>query len=301
MPTVTSRESEQTVQAVVVQNEAANEWYVNSVTGNDSYSGKSAVSPKLTIAAAVALASAGDTIFIRGSFDEAVTCSLAGVQFIGVGTGPQQSQWTAPTVAGSHCLKITGEQCLVENIKFRPVTYTTSGVPAGIHLSGANYTTIRKCRFQGKTGSYKAIYCSAADTDNVTIEDCEFIYLNTATHGAAIWGVNAGGVSFSGWKILRNTFHSCVTAIKLSCRAATIVGNTIAEYGINPAGAVAQLLALGIDLAGTDSTNSGANAVWGNQLGGTYNATLYKVGASGDQWGGNFNVITGGLTAANPA
>lgn len=301
MATLTSRESGQVVQAVVVQSEKAAAWYVDSVIGNDSYSGRSAIAPKLTIAAAVALAAAGDTIFIKGSFSEAVTCSLAGLRFIGTGTGPKEAQWTAPTVAGSWCLKITANYVEVSNIYFKPVIYTTSGVPSGIHLSGANWANIHNCRFQGQTGSYKAIYAPAADCDNVRIADCEFFYMNTATHGAGIWGVNAGGVSFSGWRILNNIFHSCVTAIKLSCRAATIVGNSIVEYGINPAGAVAQLLALGIDLSGTDATNSGANSVWGNQLGGTYNATLYIVGASGDQWGGNYNVITGGLTAANPA
>lgn len=91
---------------------------------------------------------------------------------------------------------------------------------------------------------------------------------------------------------------SCLRGIVLPARAATITGNTIAEYGVAPSGSITQLLTMGMDLSGTAG---GANAVWSNQLGGTYSATLYKVGASGDQWGGNFNVITGGVTAANPA
>ena len=115
---------------------------------------------------------------------------------------------------------------------------------------------------------------------------------------AAILGVEAGGLSYSGWVIRDNIFQSCVTAININGRACTITGNTIAEYGINAAGAIAAVLALGIDLSGT---SSGANCVWNNQLGGTYNATLYKVGASGDQWAGNRNVISGGTTAANPS
>lgn len=278
-----------------------NVWYVDSVNGSDTDNdGTSLDQAFATIAVAVAAAAAGDTILLKGSFNEAVTCALEGLRFIGIGTGPKQAQWTAPTVAGSHCLKITANYVEVSNIYFRPVVYTTSGVPSGIHLSGANWAMIHDCRFQGRTGSYKAIYAPAADCDNVHIENCEFYYMNTATHGAGIWGVNAGGVQFSGWVIRNCHFHSCVTAIKLSCRMATITGCTIAEYGVNAAGAVAAVLALGIDLSGTDATNSGANAVWNNQLGGTYNATLYKVGASGDQWAGNYNVISGGLTAANP-
>lgn len=279
-----------------------NVWYVDSVNGSDTDNdGSSLEQAFATIATAVAAAAAGDTIFLKGSFNEAVTCALEGLQIIGIGNGPKQAQWTAPTVADSHCLKITANYVEVCNIYFRPVVYTSSGVPSGIHLSGANWANIHHCRFQGRTGSYKAIYAPAADCDNVHIENCEFFYMNTATHGAAIWGVNAGGVQFSGWVIRNCNFQSCLTAIKLSCRCATIVGNTIAEYGINPAGALAQLLALGIDLAGTDATNSGGNCVWGNQLGGTYNATLYKVGTTGDQWAGNYNVLTGGVTAANPS
>lgn len=273
---------------------------VDSVNGVDTNPGTSWGAPLLTIQAAVDLAVAGDIILIQGSFTEAVTVATAGIALIGVGITPKDACiWTA--AADADCLSITSEHVLVQNIYFRPPAYSADRTTCAIKISGANYLRVRGCRFQGKTGSQAAIYSAAANSDNVTIEDCEFHYMNTATYGAGIRGVNAGGVQYSGWQILRNVFHSCVTAIKLSCRVSTVAGNTIAEYGINPAGAIAATLALGIDLAGDDSTNSGANAVWGNQLGGTYDATLYKVGATGDQWAGNYNVLTGGLTAANPS
>jgi hypothetical protein len=136
------------------------------------------------------------------------------------------------------------------------------------------------------------------DSDNVKIKNCDFFYMNTATNGIAIKGVEAGGLNYSGWMIEGCKFHSCLQGIDVSMRAGTIKNCEFVEYGVNPAGAVAQLMSLGIDLSGT---NSGANVVTQNSLGGTYNATLYKVGASGDQWAGNYNVITGGLTAANPS
>jgi hypothetical protein len=273
---------------------------VDSVNGVDTNPGTSWAAPLLTIQAAVDLAVAGDIILIQGSFTEAVTVATAGVSLIGVGVTPKDACiWTA--AADADCLSITAEHVLVQNIYFRPPAYSSDRTTCAIKISGANYLRVRGCRFQGKTGSQAAIYSAVANSDNVEISDCEFMYMNTATYGAGIRGVNAGGVQYSGWKILNNVFAGCVTAIMLSCRMATIVGNTIAEYGVNPAGAVAQLLALGIDLSGDDATNSGANCVWGNQLGGTYGATLYKVGNSGDQWGGNYNVISGGLTAANPS
>jgi len=272
-------------------------YYVDGTNGVDTNSGKSWSTAFLTIAAAVAAAVAGDIINIKGSFTEAVTIAIAktGLSIIGAGTGPNQATWTG--AADAVCLTINATDCLIENIKFRPPAYG-SGTPAGILLGGAGYTTIRKCRFQGKTGSWYAIYSPVCNSDNVTIEDCEFIYMNTATYGTGILGVEAGGLSYSGWKVRRNVFNSCLKAMDFNGRVCEITDNIIMEYGINPAGALAQLLSLGIDLSGT---SSGGNVVTRNQLGGTYDATLYKVGASGDQWAGNFNVLTGGVTAANPS
>lgn len=273
-------------------------WFVNSVTGNNNLSGRTPDKPKLTIAATVALAAAGDTIYIKGSFNEPVTCSLAGVSFIGVGTGPKQAQWTAPTAAGSWCLKIAANYVRVENIYFKPVIYTSSGVPSGIYLSGANWAVIKGCRFQGQTGSYKAIYSPVCDSDNVTIEDNQFYYMNTATHGAAIYGVEAGGLSYSGWQILNNVFESCVTAVDINGRVCVVKGNVFGGLtGITAASAVGNVCTTKLDLSGT---SSGGNRVVGNWFGLTYSHSGgYQEAASGDDWVGNY--IVGGLTTAVPS
>jgi hypothetical protein len=270
-------------------------YFVDSVNGSDSNDGLSWGSALKTIAAAVALAVAGDTILIKGSFSEEVTVSVAGLSIIGAGTTPRQAQWTAD--ADETCLTLAAQHCVVRNIYFKPPAYS-AGTPAAIVLSGASHARILDCQFQGQTASHQAIYSPVCNSDNVHILRCEFRYLNTATYGAAILGVEAGGLSYSAWRIKDCVFQSCVTAININGRVCEVTGNTVLEYGITAAGAVGAVLALGIDLSGT---SSGGNAVWGNQLGGTYNATLYKVGASGDQWAGNWNVLTGGVTAANPA
>ncbi len=269
--------------------------FVDATNGNDGNPGNNPRKPLKTITRAVAVAEAGDTIFLLGSFNEAVTVSLAGLRLIGLGTGPNQTTWTS--AADTVSLTISAQNVLVRNIKFRPPK-RTSGTPAAIQLGNAGYARILGCRFQGQPGSWNAIYSPVCNSDNVEISDCEFIYLNTATYGAAILGVEEGGLSYSGWKILRNVFNSCVTAININGRVCVVKDNVVMEYGINASSVVAAVLALGIDLSGT---NSGANAVTGNQLGGTYDATLYKTGASGDQWAGNLNVLTGGITAANPS
>lgn len=268
--------------------------FVDSANGSDTNSGLRPRKALATIAAAYALAAAGDTIFLKGSFTEAVVCAKQGVRFIGCGsTG--YARWTAATDA--ICLSITAQDVEVANIRFAPPA-RSAGTPCAIQLGGASYANIHHCKFRGKTGSWYAIYSPVCDSDNVRIADNDFMYMNTSTYGTAILGVEAGGLSYSGWEILRNNFQSCLKAIDINGRCCLLKGNVIAEYGINPAGAVAQLLTLGIDLSGT---SSGCNCVVENQLGGTYNATLYKVGASGDQWAGNWNVLTGGVTAANPS
>jgi len=270
-------------------------WYVDSVSGVDTYDGKSWAKAFKTIAVAVDAASAGDTIAMKGSFSEEVTCSLAGVTFVGCGTRPRETQWTA--AADEVCLTISANYVKVQNIYFRPPAYSSSRATSAITLSGANYACITGCRFQGKTGSQAAIYSPVCNSDNVEISDCEFMYMNTATYGAAILGVEAGGLSYSGWKILNNIFSSCVTAININGRVCQVIGNTILEYGIAADSTLGAVLTLGIDLSGT---SSGANVVYLNQLGGTYSATLYKVGASGDQWYGN-GIVTTGYSAANPS
>lgn len=268
-------------------------YFVDSANGSDENDGTSLANAFATIAVAVAAAVAGDTIYIRGSFSEAVTVSVAGLRILGLGTTPKQAQWTAANDAV--CLTIAAEHVEVRNIYFRPPAYAADRGTCAIKLSNAGHARIVGNRFQGKTGSQAAIYSPVCNSDNVHIVGNEFYYLNTATYGAAIKGVEAGGLSYSGWLIKDNVFNSCVTAIDINGRCCQIQGNTIAYAGIAATGAGGNVLAMGIDLSGTSSYG---NQVHGNYLGGTYGSGLYVVGATGDDWAGNYNIA--GITAANP-
>ncbi len=283
---------------------AGTSWFVDATNGADTYTGRTWSSAFKTIAYAVSRAAAGDTIFVKGSFSEEVTIAstLTGLSIIGLGTGPQEAQWTGD--ADETCLTINATCVLIEGIKFRPPAYS-SGTPAAISLgTGASYAKIRRCRFQGKTGSYYAIFAPATGADNVEISDCEFIYLNNVTtvNGSAIVGLSAAN-AYSGWQINRNQFNSCVVAIDLPGRCCHVVGNTLLLAGNKADGTLGTVMTTGIHL---DGNGSGCNVVTLNQLGGTYNATLYKVGnatGAADQWAGNYNVgmTTTGVTVANPA
>lgn len=259
------------------------EWFADSVIGDDDNNdGKTWAGSKATIAAAVALASAGDTVWIRGSFSETVTVSVAGVKIIGVGTMPKETQWTAD--ADEICLTISANYVEVANIYFRPPAYS-SGTPAAIQLGNANHAFIHDNRFQGKTGSYNAIYSPVANSDNVRIWDNEFQYMNTATNGAAILGVEAGGLSYSAWSILRNKFFSCVIAVDINGRVCDVQDNIFMQYGINAAGAVAAVCTTPLDLSGT---SSGGNCVTKNLMQGDYSNTGGYTAGTNDCWTGNF-------------
>jgi hypothetical protein len=275
-------------------------WYADS-TISASGAGQSWATAFKTITEAVAAASAGDTIMIRGSFTEAVTCSLAGVRFIGAGTGPKEAQWGG--AADAKCLTLSAAYCLVENIYFKPPAYS-AGTPAAISLGAAPWTVIRKCRFQGQAASRDCIYSATAGVnDNTHIEDCEFYYMNTLTYGRAIRGVDSGGTAYSGWQIVRNVFHSCVTAIDLPARCCVIADNILMLAGNKADSTLGTVMTLGI---GLDGTGSGCNQVTRNTLGGTYGAALYKVGdatGAADNWAGNYSadMTTTGTTCVNPA
>ena len=278
----------------------ANNWYVNSSTGSDANDGKTWGTAFATIAAAVAAASAGDRIFILGTdFSEAVTVSLAGLAIIGVGTGPNMATWTA--AADAICLTLAATDCVVAGIKFRPPAYST-GTPAAIELSSASYARILGNRFQGKTSSYMAIYSPVCNSDNVLIEGNEFLYMNniTTVYGSCILGVEAGGLSYSAWKIRNNDFNAPVEGININGRVCLIEGNHFRVNGINADGTTGAVTGSAgskkmIDLSGT---NSYGNHLHGNYLGGAYTSTLYAKSASGDDWAGNFNIA--GIPTANP-
>ncbi len=124
--------------------------------------------------------------------------------------------------------------------------------------------------------------------------------MNTASHGAAIRGIDAGTSEYSDWKILGNKFSSCVLAVSLAGRVCLVQGNHFAQEGVNASGTIASVTTTKLSLFGTTGSGTGANLVHGNYFGGTYSAAGgYIVGSTVDDWSGNF--VIAGITTANPA
>ncbi|OBW61095.1 MAG: hypothetical protein A9183_03045 [Dehalococcoides mccartyi] len=270
---------------------------VDSVIGVDGNDGLSWSTPFATIGRAITLATAGDKIMLKGSFNEEVTADKVGLLFVGVGNGPNQTQWTAPD--DSNCLIINATDILVAGIKFRPPAFS-EGAPAAIVLSGASYARIVGNRFQGKTGSFAAIYSPVCDSDNVLIEHNEFIYLNniTGVYGAAILGIEDGGLSYSAWQIKNNDFNAPIEGININGRCCLIEGNHFRINGLKADGSIGAVTAGSKKVIDLSGTSSGCNHIHGNFLGGTYDTALYCPGID-DDWAGNFNIA--GITTTNPA
>jgi hypothetical protein len=268
-----------------------NVFYVDSVLGSAANRGKSWATAKKTITTALALCSAGDTIVIKGkgsstsattnrsgSFNEAVSCSLNGIKFIGVGPVGNEAIWSAPDTTAP-CLTITGTDCLVYGIRFAPPVAN-----AAISLSGAYQTRIENCHFQGKTGSYYGILTDGNNA-NVQVINNIFAYINTATYATAIKGSGYSVGENSGWIVQGNTFQSNLNHIVCRMRQSFIINNFFAAGGLAANNAdSATLTVLGIDLHGA---TGGCNIVTGNFLGSLYHQACY-YGGTDDSWSGNF-------------
>ena len=215
------------------------------------------------------------------------------------------------TVTGSPvaCAAGTTTSVIVESGGSSTITVTVTGNPAAIQLgvatnNAASYTQIKGCRFQGKSGSYMAVYSPCPQSD-VKIDGNEFIYLNNVTtvYGSAIVGVqDATPNAFTSWVIRNNNFKAPAQGIKMAGRNCVIEGNNFAVNGVKADATLGAVTGSAgskkmIDLRGAGH-EAGCNDVHGNFLGGAYNNTLYFQGYSDDDWAGNFNIA--GITTALP-
>lgn len=129
-----------------------NTWYVSSLTGNAGFNGKSPTTPVLTIEAAVALATANDTIIVLPGYTGTISSAtqlviaLAGLYILGKGRGSLRPTLTLDTAASAG-IKINASNVLFSNFIFV-----------------ANFADITSC--------FKFTAGTAAN--ELRLEDCEF-------------------------------------------------------------------------------------------------------------------------------
>lgn len=288
--------------------------YVDSVTGSDSNTGLSWGVAFRTITAAVEQATdyleltpsqtqANIAIVIRGTFKEAVTCTLNNITFIGAGPTVNNAIWQEvdTTGAGSTLLTLSGKQCAIKNIRFR--VPTTGGI--ALAVTGGDYLIVDGCHFQGRGGSYYGITLANAGSQ-CKILNSVFEYLNTASYGTAILGVTYTTSLPTGWEIAGNIFHSNLKHISCTMRQSQIHHNIFQATGLGPTNASLTATIM-LDIGTGSAGNGQYNTVTANKFGGVYAKTVYSGNAS-DDWYGNYcsyvsqtGVTADGITTAVPA
>ncbi len=164
--------------------------YYAFTTGNDSNSGTSVGSPKRTINAGIALLSAGDTLLLRGIFDEGIENSVpSGTSWsnkVRIAAYPGETVWLKPLVAfvgnNGFVIEFTTTR---QYIEFDGINLDATFMPyIAVHFDnfgGANPNHIRMQNAEiiaGPTGG--------AGTVTIASNDNEFIRLTV--HGGGIPG-----------------------------------------------------------------------------------------------------------------
>ena len=265
-------------------------WYCNANSGLDANSGDSWDQAFLTIDKALDSASDGDEIHITGKFREQLTPAntLGGIRIVGHSNRPRHSDSPWPTGAAwlppaspasaTALLTIRAQGWRVENILFdapadaAAIELERNALSGDSEFDGSHFSAVG-CRFDaGQSGIENdggAGFC--------WIEDCMFRGL---TNG--IKTLNTAVAVPLQWVIRNNEFHDNTNHIDGPFSRSSIRGNTFGKF----------------TTLCYDGTGGEYNSIWGNSISGDYDAG--NVPGSNEEWGGNFNSLTGGVTAADP-
>lgn len=282
-----------------------NVWFVNSETGQDGNSGKSRDKPLATLERLLAVVQTGDTVYIHGDFrEEALIASnlVFDVTVIGAATRPHHpdSPGTgyktgaaairppASPTAATPLLTLRGRGWKFINILFDcPVdaaaVVLSRNASSGTDEYDASHAEFIGCRFDsGLQGIENDGGCGF-----VLVDDCKFFRMTTG--GAGIVCSSTAVAVPLNWEVRNSQWNDNDAHILSSASHWSIYGNTFGAFTTEA-----------LDLI--HNTGQGSNnSVWGNQLAGTYSIVGGYTPSSTDEWGGNFNSLTGGVTAAKPA
>jgi len=267
-----------------------NHWFVDNVRGLSANSGKKSTSPVSTVAEAIALASAGDTIYVNATgtdYEESSTLALDRVNIIGCAASPREVGWT-PSATNGTCLVITGKGCRVSGIGFRPNGATTGyAIDLQDDAAGtkAYNTVIDNCYFRSTVATAKAAILCNGVPENVRIIGNHFTHCNYAINNDT-----ASNKPAYGWHIIGNHFSSkLTTGVRLSASRCRVLYNTFAGPG-------------GLDTVGYSAAvgNLGNNQIFMNSFGGDYGIATgkFKFNAT-DNFTGNYAFDVAASTEVN--
>ena len=262
-------------------------YFVDSVSGSNSYGGRSWRTALSTLTYALTVVAAHDVIHLSGSFNEAVTVpyALNDLTIIGGDYNRRTARLKYGT-GGSPVITVRAERVSLLNL-FMEAPSDSSAI--AVERSGgsttyyANNTLIKNIEFwTGKMG----VDFGREGSHNVSIEDCVFRNMRAASAKAIGATVNGSPV--------RATIKRCTFRGNINHVVVALIDSDIIDCHFMDASSQSQSTTDKINL-----TNGSDNQIVGNQLSGTYsNAGGYTAG-SNDNWVGNF--IAGGVTTANPS
>lgn len=191
-------------------------WYVDSQTGNASYTGKDRSYPLTTIAAAVtAIGASSDHVIVclSGHTEEIAAAITVGQRISIIGEG---SSGGSPTVkltlahATANMFTVTANYCYFENIWFQSRGRAASpGAATGNHINSAtaDFGIVKGCRFESDQYSDGPTVSLGTGADGWRFEGCTWASVETAT-GATLKpdsGFRTGG-AITGLTLIDCTF-----------------------------------------------------------------------------------------------
>lgn len=277
---------------VLGDNIFGNVWWVDGNLGSTFGPGDSRDQPYSTLAAALALADSGDTIYVKGNITENIVApaGLFNIKIIGVSDPPRHgdvhtgnngyfaSTWRSP-VATEPLIKLRQQGWTISNFLLDCPASDASveflrDAAAGDSERDSSHARILNCRFaSGLTG---ILIIGTENVFDVEVAYCTFNDLTNAIIGDTAWR----------WHIHHNMFVANTNHIDSGFTQSVIHDNDFGKFTTKS-----------IDLRG-----GADNVVRTNSLMGTYsNVGGYWASGATDNWAGNYNILTGGVTAANPA
>lgn len=155
-------------------NPTGNIWFVSSLTGSNANGGNAFDVPFATLAYALSVAAAGDTIVLLPGFAVTLTVvqslALAGISIVGIGEGTLKPTITVNAAVDG--LSLTAANILVHNVHF--AAPETDNATAMINVAAAG-CKLSKISGIGSKTSKNFVDCItiASGADDLTIEDLE--------------------------------------------------------------------------------------------------------------------------------
>ena len=269
-----------------------NPWWVDGNLGSIWGPGDSRSQPYKGLTAVLAKVSPGDTVYAKGNFVENVVApaGLFNIKIIGVPDPPRHadahtgnngyfaSTWKASSQT-EPLIKLRQQGWTIANFLLDAPTSDAAveflrDAAAGDAERDSSHARILNCRFaSGATG---ILITGTENVFDVEVAGCTFNDLTDAIKGDTAWR----------WHIHNNLFMANTNHIDSGFTQSVIERNVFGKFTTKS-----------IDLRG-----GADNVVTTNALSGTYSELggYFASGAS-DEWGGNYNSTSGGITASDPA